>query len=100
VGDPELMSDQLDHINTMGVRPYITNRVVPFSIGAHAGQAGTFTLMKFDKMEPLVYVDAENHGVFLEDNDSVTAYSNILKSLDLVALDVEHSKELIADIAS
>ncbi|MFI6102059.1 helix-turn-helix domain-containing protein [Lentzea sp. NPDC051213] len=99
VGSPELMSDQLDHINTMGIRPYITSRVVPIAVGAHAGQAGTFTFLKFASLEPVVYVDAENHGVFLDDKDSIKAYANILKSLDRTALDAEQSKELIASIA-
>jgi hypothetical protein len=100
VGSPEVMLDQLDHVMNMGVRPYIDYRIVPTSAGAHAGLAGSFTFMKFAKLEPVVFIDAENHGVYLDDKDSVEAYSRILKSLDRSALDVEQSKELIARIAS
>jgi hypothetical protein len=96
----ELMSDQLHHINHMGNRAYITNRVVPESAGVHGGLAGVFTFMEFAKLEPIVYVDAENHGVFLDDKESAKAYLNILASLDRSALDVEQSKELITSLAS
>ncbi|PWK82079.1 helix-turn-helix protein [Lentzea atacamensis] len=99
-GDGELMSDQLHHLNHMSNRTYIMNRVVPVSAGVHAGLAGVFTFMKFAKLEPIVYVDAENHGVFLDDKESAKAYLNILASLDRTALDVEQSRELITSIAS
>lgn len=100
VGGPDLMVDQLDHVTTMSMRPYITCRIVPTSIGAHAGQAGSFTFMKFAKLEPVVFIDAENHGVFLDDKDSAKAYTNILRSLDQTALDEEQSKELMERIIS
>lgn len=100
VGNAELMSDQLDHINTMGIRPYITNRVVPFSIGAHAGQAGSYSILKFAKLEPIVFIEAENHGVFLDDKESIKVYGTIAAALDRIALDEAQSKELIARTAS
>jgi hypothetical protein len=100
VGGPEVMSDQLHHVMTMGNRSYITYRIVPTSAGAHAGQAGSFTLMRFDKLEPVVFIDAENHGVFLDDKDSTKAYTTILRALDRTALDAEQSRELIERIVS
>jgi hypothetical protein len=100
VGGPEVMSDQLHHVMTMGNRSYITYRIVPTSAGAHAGQAGSFTLMRFDKLEPVVFIDAENHGVFLDDKDSAKAYTTILRALDRTALDAEQSRELIERIVS
>lgn len=100
VGGAEVMSDQLDHLMTMGKRPYITCRVVPISAGAHAGQAGSFTLMKFDKLGPVIFIDAENHGVYLDDKDSAKAYTTILAALDRTALDAEQSRKLIERIIS
>ncbi|USX51856.1 helix-turn-helix transcriptional regulator [Lentzea sp. HUAS12] len=100
IGSPELMSDQLDHVMTMGRRSYITYRIVPTSTGAHAGTAGSFTFLKFDALKPVVFIDAENHGVYLDDKASVEAYSRILMALDRTALSVEESKELINGIIS
>ena len=100
VGGSEVMSDQLHHVMTTGFRSYVTYRVLPTSAGAHAGLAGSFTFMTFDKLEPVVFIDAENHAVFLDDKGSGKAYRNILSSLDRAALDAEQSKELIERIAS
>ncbi|GGN14222.1 hypothetical protein GCM10011609_63510 [Lentzea pudingi] len=100
VGSSEVMSDQLHHLVTMGVRPYITYRILLTSAGAHAGLAGSFTLMTFDKLEPVVFIDAENHAVFLDDKGSAKAYKNIVSSLDRVALDAEQSMELIERLTS
>lgn len=100
VGSPEVMSDQLDHVMNMGLRTYITYRIVPTAAGAHAGLAGSFTMLKFDNLEPVVFIDAENHAVFLDDKDSVKAYTSILRSLDRTALDAEQSRELIERIVS
>ncbi|GLZ29538.1 transcriptional regulator [Lentzea sp. NBRC 105346] len=97
---PVVMSDQLDHLQQMNMRPYITMRVVPTAIGAHPGTSGSFTLMKFSNVEPIVFLDTENSSVFLDDKASFEVYSRILKALDAVALDAAESKELIARIAT
>lgn len=84
----------------MSVRPYISLRVVPTAIGAHAGTMGEFKLMKFDKLSPVVYLETNNSCIFLEDKATLDLYTNILKSLDAVALDEEESRRLITDIVS
>jgi hypothetical protein len=97
---PELMSDQLHHLVDLSVRPYITIRVVPSSIGAYPGQGGPFTFLKFDRFEPLVYTDAETYGLFLDDEDTIKVHLNVLEALDRVTLDETRSRELITGIAS
>ncbi|GLZ34597.1 hypothetical protein Lesp02_67840 [Lentzea sp. NBRC 105346] len=100
VGGREVMSDQLHHLLRMLVRPHITLRVVPVSIGAHAGMAGSFHLMKFARIQPVVHVEGENSSQFLEDTASIKVYTNILESLDRTALDAEQSRRLITHLAT
>jgi hypothetical protein len=100
VGGPEVMADQLHHLLDLSVRPYLTFRVVETSLGAHPGLSGSFTFMRFDRHEPVVYTDHHSYGLFLDDKESVDSHLNVLKALDRVALDEEQSKELIAKIAS
>lgn len=98
VGGTDVMKDQLLQILAMAQRPYITVRVVPTAIGAHAGAAGSFVLLNYEKFEPVVYTDGDHNSLFLEDKASVTRYTRILKSLDHQALDPEQSKDLITDL--
>ncbi|MEV6241609.1 helix-turn-helix transcriptional regulator [Lentzea sp. NPDC051838] len=98
VGGPALMRTQLEHIMMMLVRKYITFRVVPTAIGAHAGLASNFTLLTYEKFEPVVYVESLNTGLFLEDKASLGMYEEALIGLDRDALDAEQSRELITSI--
>lgn len=98
VGGPAVMKAQLNHIMTMLVRRYLTVRVVPISIGAHAGLASSFIQLRYDKFEPVVYVENLNTGLFLEDKASLDMYTDALKGLDRDALDAEQSRGLITSI--
>ena len=100
VGGPMVMSEQLHHLLRMSVRPYISLRVVPTAVGAHAGLAGSFTLMKFTGIQPVVFVETENSSLFVEDKAPVTGYRTVLESLASVALDEEQSRGLISTIAT
>jgi len=53
VGGEEVMKAQLLHLLMMTVRPYLVVRVVPIAVGAHAGVAGSFTRLKYEKFEPV-----------------------------------------------
>ena len=100
VGGPEVMSEQLHHLLRMSVRPYISLRIVPMVVGPHAGLAGSFHLMKFVKIPPVVHLESENSTLFLEDKASIEAYTNVLESLDRTALDEEQSRRLITHLAT
>lgn len=98
VGGQEVMRAQLTHIHVMLVRQYITFRIVPIAIGAHAGMSGSFTQLNFDKFEPVVFIESQNSGLFLEDKESLDSYSDVLKRLDQEALDAEESRRLITTL--
>jgi len=94
------MSDQLHHLLRMSVRSYVTLRVIPASLGAHAGLAGPFTLMEFADFRPVVYLDSETSSLFLEKPEEITAYRRILGALAGTALGEGQSRELIATLAT
>lgn len=98
VGGPDVMKDQYLHLLGMAQRSYITLRVVPAAIGAHAGSSGSFLRLSYEKFEPVVFLEGETSGLFLEDTRSLAVYSAVLKLLDDQALDPEESKELITSI--
>lgn len=98
VGGPEVMKDQLLHLLAMAQRSYITLRVVPIGIGAHAGLGGSFMQLSYEKFEPVIYLEGENSSLFLEDKGSLATYAGVLMLLDRQALDTVQSKELITSI--
>ncbi|MGH3817555.1 MAG: helix-turn-helix domain-containing protein [Pseudonocardiaceae bacterium] len=100
VGGPAVMSDQLHHLLRMSERPYLTLRVVPAALGAHAGIAGHFTLMEFAEFPPVVYLDSQTSCVFLKEREEIAAYQHILAALAGTALNEGESRELIATLAT
>lgn len=98
VGGPDVMKDQYIHLLMMAQRSYITLRVVPTAIGAHAGTSGSFLQLGYEKFEPVIFIEGETSGLFLEDAKSLAVYSSLLKLLDGQALNPEDSKELITGI--
>jgi hypothetical protein len=99
VGGPEVMSEQLHALLRLGVRTYITIRVVPAAAGAHAGTAGSCSLMEFDEFKPVVYIEEEMAGHFLEEPSEIAGYRRIFESLANCALDEGQSRDLIAKLA-
>ncbi|MFD4641702.1 Scr1 family TA system antitoxin-like transcriptional regulator [Lentzea sp. NPDC058436] len=100
VGGADVMKEQLHHILAMMVRPYVTIRILPSEVGAHAGVGGSFVQLSYEKFNPVIFVEGARTGLFLEDKDSVAYYDEVVEALDGLALDEEQSRELIINILS
>lgn len=99
VGGPAVMSEQLHELLRWSVRPSISLRVVPAAIGAHAGINGSFRLMEFKEIKPIVYLESETSSLFLEVPIEIDAYRAILTKLGAVALSEGQSREFISNLA-
>jgi Domain of unknown function (DUF5753)/Helix-turn-helix domain len=99
VGGPAVMSEQMHHLLRMSVRSYITIRVIPASFGAHAGIAGACRLMESTEFGPVVYVEEETAGLFLEEPAVIAAYRKVFTALANCALSEGESKDVIAALA-
>jgi transcriptional regulator with XRE-family HTH domain len=100
VGGPQIMSAQLQHLLRLDTRVNVSVRVIPMSVGAHSGLAGSCCLMEFAKYDPVVFVGQETAGYFLEEPDDVTVYAKVMSSLAAVALGEQESGELISRLAA
>jgi transcriptional regulator with XRE-family HTH domain len=100
VGGPVVMREQLEHLLRMAHRPYLSLRVVPAARGGHAGIAGAFKLMEFAEFKPVAYLDSETACIFLERNEEIAAYRQILTALAETALTERESTQLIAALAT
>jgi transcriptional regulator with XRE-family HTH domain len=100
VGGRAVMAEQLCHLQRMSTRSYLTLRVVPVALGAHAAMTGAFTLMEFAEFKPVAYLESETSSLFLEKPEEIQAYRNILGALAKTALGEGQSRELIAALAT
>jgi hypothetical protein len=55
--------------------------------------------MEFNAISPIVYLDSETSGLFLELPIEIRAYKNILTALDTTALPEGQSREFITRVA-
>lgn len=98
VGDRDIMAEQRHHLLQVSLWSHVTIRLIPTAFGPHAGLAGDFDLLKFQKIPPIVYLESHGANVFLEDQPSVGLYGTVVTSLERTALDADQSRKLIIGI--
>ncbi|HSL09361.1 MAG TPA: helix-turn-helix transcriptional regulator, partial [Pseudonocardiaceae bacterium] len=73
VGGRAVMAEQLRHLQRMSTRSYLSLRVVPVALGAHAATTGAFRLMEFAEFKPVAYLESETSSLFLEKPEEIQA---------------------------
>jgi len=101
VGGPELMRDQLEHLVEQSQLPHVTVQVIPFEMGAHPGINGQYAILEFPDTadSSVVYIEGVTSDLYLEKPNDVQKYSVMYEHLRAQALNVEQSRQFIADIA-
>lgn len=95
----QVMSDQLHHLLRMSVRPTVTIRVIPETPESLAASM-PFRIMEFTDHNPVVYLEFLNSVAFLERQDTVAAYRQLVTALDKVALDQDASRDWLTTAAA
>lgn len=100
VGGVDVMRRQLRRLTEVSEQPAITLQVLPFSVGAHRGIDGAFSILEFPSGtdDPLAYADGMTGGVFRSKSDDVRKYWASLESLRAIALGPKDSTQFIADV--
>lgn len=99
VGSPAAAVKQLRHIAEMLERSNVVLRVLPFSVGAHTGLDGNFTIFDFTRAQSVVYVDNKLSGGFLEEPEQIELFRREADRLEKAALSPGESADLVAAIA-
>ncbi|MGW2492238.1 helix-turn-helix domain-containing protein [Streptomyces sp. NPDC001606] len=99
VGSPDIMREQLEHLNALGAEPNVTVQVLPFTGGAHPGLSGRFSLVRFtDGPEgAVVYLERFTSDLYLEKPSDVRPYDVMYAHLQARALDPVSSRRFITD---
>ncbi|MEU2559184.1 helix-turn-helix transcriptional regulator [Streptomyces longispororuber] len=101
VGNRALMREQLEHLVEQSQLPHVTVQVIPFEMGAHPGLNGQYAILEFPDASDssVVYIEGVTSDLYLEKSNDVQQYSVMYEHLRAQALNVEQSRQLIADIA-
>ncbi|MBE1598019.1 helix-turn-helix domain-containing protein [Streptomyces stelliscabiei] len=101
VGNRSLMREQLEHLVEQPQLPHVTVQVIPFDMGAHPGLNGQYAILEFPDASDssVVYIEGVTSDLYLEKPADVQKYSVMYEHLRAQALNVEQSRQLIADIA-
>ncbi|ELS52955.1 helix-turn-helix domain-containing protein [Streptomyces viridochromogenes] len=95
IGGPATMRAQLAHLLSFEHNPKINVQVLPFSVGAHAGLTGSFTLFRFPGDPSIVYTEGYGSGHPTANPDTVKDCSLRYDHLQAAALSLRDSAELI-----
>jgi transcriptional regulator with XRE-family HTH domain len=101
IGGPEVLRRQLLRLTELSERSNVTIQVLPFSIGAHRGLAGSFIVLDFPDAtdEPLVYCEGLTGGVFRSKPAELRMYRVAFDALRAAALSPDDSVSLIQAVA-
>ncbi|SCD93509.1 Helix-turn-helix domain-containing protein [Streptomyces sp. DvalAA-19] len=96
-GERDVMRAQLRHLIDMSEQPNITLQVMPFSYGGHAGESGSFTLLRFPEsdLSDIVYLEQLTSALYLDKPEEVTQYEKAMACLRKDSPGPEESRDLL-----
>nr|WP_206311908.1 helix-turn-helix transcriptional regulator [Streptomyces sp. 196(2019)] len=96
-GERDVMRAQLRHLIDMSEHPNITLQVMPFSHGGHAGESGSFTLLRFPEsdLSDIVYLEQLTSALYLDKTEEVAQYEKAMECLRKDSPGPEESRDLL-----
>ncbi|MFF3446971.1 helix-turn-helix domain-containing protein [Streptomyces sp. NPDC002667] len=99
IGGKDVLGEQLDHLLTLGSRPEVSVRVLPFEAGAHYSTLGSFVLLGFPDDDDLLYLEhAAGSMTGGEDLRLLARYQECLQVITDLALGESESADLISRV--
>ncbi|HUC24131.1 MAG TPA: helix-turn-helix transcriptional regulator [Streptosporangiaceae bacterium] len=101
VGGSAIMGAQLAYLVEASAMPNLTLQVIPFGVGAHPAMDNIFTILEFGEAAPtVVYVEGLMGWLYLEREQEVARYGQVLEHLRSMALPPKETVELIRKISA
>ncbi|MFE2292039.1 helix-turn-helix domain-containing protein [Streptomyces sp. NPDC059452] len=96
-GERDVMRAQLRHLIDMSEQPNITLQVMPFSYGGHAGESGSFTMLRFPEsdLSDIVYLEQLTSALYLDKPEEVAQYEKAMGCLRKDSPGPEESRDLL-----
>ncbi|WP_338677486.1 helix-turn-helix transcriptional regulator [Streptomyces sp. SCSIO 30461] len=96
-GDRGVMRGQLRHLIEVSEQSNVTVQVMPFSFGGHAGESGTFTMLRFPEsdLSDLVYLEQLTSALYLDKREEVAQYERVMGRLHEESPGPDESRDLL-----
>ncbi|MDX3525010.1 helix-turn-helix transcriptional regulator [Streptomyces sp. ID05-39B] len=100
VGSPEIMREQLEHLNALSTEPHVTVEVLPYAAGAHPGLSGQFSILRSadSPTAGVVHLDRFANDLYLDKPSDVRHYGVLYDHLRTQALGPDSTRDLITDV--
>ncbi|MFC8454233.1 helix-turn-helix domain-containing protein [Kitasatospora sp. NPDC057223] len=100
VGGPKVMRGQLQYLIDIAEQPNVVIQVMPFRFGAHAGESGAFSILRFPEQDlaDVVYLEQLTSALYLDKRDDVDAYIQVMERLCVDSLTPGQTIDLLASI--
>jgi transcriptional regulator with XRE-family HTH domain len=101
IGGPAVMRAQCQHLIEMAEVPHVTLQLVPFASGGHAGESGSFTVLRFEERDlpDVVYLEQLTGAIYLDQRPDVERYLEAADELSGAALTPAGTRQFIEQVA-
>jgi hypothetical protein len=100
IGDPDVMSGQLEHLIDCAARPNVTIQVLPFTAGWHPAMYGMFNVFRFpnEAMPDVVYSEGLTSAYYLNKPEETAKYIEALDRMVTQAASPEQTIAILREI--
>ena len=100
VGGRAVMRAQLNRLIEVAELRHVTIQVVSFGRGGHAAAGGSFTVLRFaeDEMPDVVYIEQLTSALYLDKDEDVVHYMEVMNHLSTEALPPAETKRFLAEM--
>ncbi|MDT0304090.1 helix-turn-helix domain-containing protein [Streptomonospora wellingtoniae] len=97
VGGPDVMRGQLERLIELSDRRNITVQIVPFSAGAHAAEAGSFTILRYPDfgLSDIIYLEQLTGSMCLDRRTEIDAYTMAMEKLSVIAQPPTYTRDIL-----
>jgi len=100
MGSPAVMAAQLERLIKASELPNVTLQVLPFHAGAHAAEAGAFTLLRFPEpdLPDVVYIEQLTGALYLDKRDDAYVHMAAMDRLGVESAPPRTTVEILGRI--
>ncbi|MGK4584472.1 helix-turn-helix domain-containing protein [Kitasatospora sp. HPMI-4] len=100
VGGHGVMRRQVQYLIDVAETSNVVIQVMPFRFGAHAGESGAFSILRFPEQDlaDVVYLEQLTSALYLDKRDDVDAYVQVMERLCVDSLTPDQTIDLFKSI--